>query len=391
MVGSLLREVLEAIHDPRPGSCLAGWSCVRSIDSLQRACAARTDVIALAGGLPDPALFPREAMRRAMATVMAEPKLGALQYGWPEGDEKLRGWIARRVGARADEVIVTAGAQQAIALATSTIPRAGTIGVAPATYAAALELFATQGLTSSSEAAASVDAFYLVPEIGNPEGLPLDEALAEIVRTASVPVIVDDAYAELRFDGARTHVGDRFSSAWRIGTFAKTLCPGLRVGWLVPPSEHRALVLRLKHDADLHASGLGQAVLAELLRTWDYDAHLARARKVYARRADALARALRTHLPSWTFREPEGGFSFFVDTSFRGNDVAFLAVASAHGVSFDPGRMFRAEPRERIELRLCHCNVDAPLLEEGVKRLARAWRDFTSDSCEARRSDPRPA
>jgi 2-aminoadipate transaminase len=346
-------------------------------------------VIALAGGLPDPALFPRVAMQRALATVMAEPKLVALQYGWPEGDEKLRKWIAARLGVRAGDVIVTAGAQQAIALATSVLPRGGTIGVAPATYAAALELFATQGLTPSD--GTSVDAFYLVPEIGNPEGLPLDERLGEIVRTSSVPVIVDDAYAELRFDGARARVANRFSRVWRIGTFAKTLCPGLRVGWLVPPPEYHALVLRLKHDADLQANGLGQAVLAELLRTWDYDAHLERARTIYARRAAALASALRERLPSWTFREPEGGFSIFVDTNHAGNDVAFLAVASAHGVSFDPGRMFRIVPRDRIELRLCHCNVGESLLEEGVKRLGRAWDVFTSGSCEGRRSDPRPA
>lgn len=328
-------------------------------------------------------------MQRAIDAVMAEPQLGALQYGWPEGDEKLRRWIGQRIGVRAEDVIVTAGAQQAIALATSLLPRGGTIGVAPATYPAALELFATQGLTPSE--GSNVDAFYLVPEIGNPEGLPLDDVLAEIVRTSSVPVIADDAYAELRFDGKRTRVADRFSRVWRIGTFAKTLCPGLRVGWIVPPPEYRALVLRLKHDADLQANGLGQAVVAELLRTWDYDAHLERARAVYARRADALVAALRRRLPSWTFREPEGGFSVFVDTGRSGNDVAFLAVASAHGVSFDPGRMFRAYARDRIELRLCHCNVAEPLLEEGVKRLARAWTAFTSDTSAATRSDRRPA
>jgi len=321
---------------------------------------------------------------------MAEPKLGALQYGWPEGDEKLRRWIAQRLRVGAEDVIVTAGAQQAIALATATLPRGGSIGVAPATYAAALELFATQGLVPT-EATNNVDAFYLVPEIGNPEGLPLDEGLAEIVRTSNVPVITDDAYAELRFDGASGRVANRFSEVWRIGTFAKTLCPGLRVGWLVPPPQYRPLVLRLKHDADLQANGLGQAVLAELLRTWDYDAHLSRARRVYADRAGALVTALRKHLPSWTFREPEGGFSLFVDTNHAGNDVAFLAVASAYGVSFDPGRMFRTIPRENIELRLCHCNVVAPVLEEGVQRLARAWRVFTSDSCAAPRRDHRPA
>jgi 2-aminoadipate transaminase len=373
------------------GSCLAGFShVVRSIESLQRACAARTDVIALAGGLPDPALFPRDAMRSALTTVMAEPKLAALQYGWPEGDEKLRRWIAQRVRVAAEDVIVTAGAQQAIAIAAAMIPRGRTIGVAPATYPGALELFATHGLVPSE--GPNADAFYLVPEIGNPEGLPLDPRLAEIVRASDVPVIADEAYAELRFDGRpTTRVADRFSPVWRVGTFAKTLCPGLRVGWLVPPPPHRARALRLKHDADLQASGLGQAVLAELLRTWDYDAHLDRARHVYARRAEALVAALRRRLPSWTFSEPEGGFSLFANTNLPGDDVAFLAVASAHGVSFDPGRMFRISRRATIELRLCHCNVAEPLLEEGVRRLARAWSVFTSRSSGAQRPDRGPA
>jgi 2-aminoadipate transaminase len=353
--------------------CLARLHDVRSIESIQRACAARSDVIALAGGLPDPVLFPRSAMQRAMEVVMAEPKLGALQYGWPEGDPSLRAWIGARLGVTQDDVIVTAGAQQAIALAIDALAaRGGVVGVAPTTYPAALELFRSRGLDVTDDADPNV--FYLVPEIGNPEGLPLDAAIAERARTTNVPVIADDAYAELRFDPReRTRVSAGFSPVWRIGTFAKTLCPGLRVGWIAPPPEYRALVLRLKHDADLQSNGLGQAVLAELLRTWDYDAHLARARAVYARRASALMDAVRRHVPSWTFREPEGGFSIFVDTNAPGNDVAFLALASAHGVSFDPGRMFRTREHATIELRLCHCNVAEPQIEEGVKRLSKAW------------------
>ena len=243
---------------------------------------------------------------------------------------------------------------------------------------------------SRSRTATGADVFYVIPEIGNPEGLPLDAELAGIVRASNAPVIADDAYAELRFDGARTRILDSSSRVWRVGTFAKTLCPGLRVGWLVPPREHRGHVLRLKHGADLQANGLGQAVLAELLEAWDYDAHLECARRVYGRRAGALASALRTHLPSWTFREPEGGFSIFVDTGVPGDDVALLAVASAHGVSFDPGRMFRARDDGRVGLRLCHCNVAEPLLEEGVRRLARAWSAFNRDSSGAAPASRRP-
>lgn len=352
-----------------------------TIDALQRACAARGDVVGLAGGLPDPALFPREPMRRALAAVVRDPRLAAFQYGWPEGDEALRAWLAKRLSTPARpleprDVIVTAGAQQAIALAVETLAaRGASIGVSRETYPAALDLFRARGLSPTDAPRARVH--YLMTEIGNPAGLPLDAAFAARVRASRAPVIADDAYAELRFDGARTRRGDAFESVFRVATFAKTLCPGLRIGCVVPPPEHRARVLRLKHDHDLQASGLGQAVLAELFRRFDYDAHLRRVRAVYARRAAALADALRARLPSFRFREPEGGFSIFVDTCEPGDDVALLAVASAHGVSFDPGRLFRPRPHETMELRLCHSNADETVVAEGVARLARAWRAFT--------------
>ncbi|HEY1954496.1 MAG TPA: PLP-dependent aminotransferase family protein [Polyangiaceae bacterium] len=360
------------------------------IDALQRACAARSDVIGLAGGLPDPSLFPREAMQSALAAVMHDPKLAALQYSWPEGDPSLRAWLAARLSTEscpldASDVIVTAGAQQAIAIAIDVLAERGaSVGVAPASYPAALDLFRTRGLALTDCARASV--FYLTPEIGNPEGLPIDEALAARPRAAHAPIIADDAYAELRFDGARTR--RPFDTVWRVATFAKTLCPGLRIGCLVPPREHRARALRLKRDADLQASGVGQAALVELLRCFDYDAHLARVRAVYARRASALADAIRAHFPAWKFREPQGGFSIFVDTCTPGDDVALLAAASAHGVSFDPGSAFRARPHETMELRVCYSNASESLLAEGIARLSHAWSSFTARDGDATRRSP---
>ena len=353
-------------------------------------------MIGLAGGLPDASLFPRDAVRSALAAVMRDPKLAALQYGWPEGDEPMRAWLASRLSTEAhplgpDDVIVTAGAQQAIAIAIESLAEPGaTIGVSSASYPAALDLFRARGLTPTDAGRAQM--FYLMPEIGNPGGLPLDEASAARVRETRAPVIADDAYAELRFDGVRTRHGE-FDSAWRVATFAKTLCPGLRIGCLVPPREHRARALRMKRGADLQASGLGQAVLAELLRCFDYDAHLARVRAVYARRASALAASIRARFPAWKFSEPEGGFSIFVDTCTPGDDVAFLALASAHGVSFDPGRTFRVRPRDTIELRLCYSNVDERSIAEGVGRLARAWSAFTRGGGDGAKSEsraPRP-
>ena len=368
-----------------------------AIDALQRACAARADVIGLAGGLPDPALFPRAAMHAAMDAVVRARGLGAFQYGWPEGDGRLREWLARRLSSPgrplgAEDVVVTAGAQQAIALAVDALAPAR-VGVGAATYPALLALLRARGVPATDGPRASV--FYAMPEIGNPEGLPMDRGFARALGRA--PAIADGAYAELRFDGASARA--ELARPWTVFTFAKTLCPGLRIGCLVPPRERRAQVLRLKHVADLQASGLGQCMLAELLARLDYDEHLARLRAVYARRAEALADSLRRHLPSWSFREPAGGFSIFVDTHEPGDDVALLAAASAQGVSFDPGRLFRVRPHETLELRLCFSNASERRIDQGVARLARAWTAFTSRAraadarrrCRARRTTRPPS
>jgi 2-aminoadipate transaminase len=155
-----------------------------------------------------------------------------------------------------------------------------------------------------------------------------------------------------------------------VGTLSKTLCPGLRVGWLVPPPADRMRALRAKRDADLQAGSLAQSIVREYLAHEDWGARLARARAFYAGRAERLARALRRRLPSWRFRDPEGGFSIFVETDLEGDDARLLATATRAGVSFDPGRLFRVDERSSpIALRLCFSTVSPRDLDEAARRL----------------------
>ncbi len=142
------------------------------IDRLQRL-AAQRGVLSLAGGMPDPSLFPRAELQAACASAIAAPRSEALQYAWPEGSTKLRAWIAERLcrrGARvgADDVIVTSGAQQALSIAVSLLVGAGTrVRVDRACYPSALDLFRRAGatLTSSAEPAHVV---YRMPGVRNP-------------------------------------------------------------------------------------------------------------------------------------------------------------------------------------------------------------------------------
>jgi 2-aminoadipate transaminase len=363
------------------------------IDRLQRKSAAEPTVLSLAGGLPAPDLFPRQIIASACVAVLEHSGCAALQYGWPEGDPELRSWVSRRLQARgatvqAEDVVITSGAQQAIALSIDALLEpGGTIHVDAESYPSALDLFRARGLKLTTSLAA--EAAYVMPGVSNPRGTDLAPDKLEALLRSNLPILADEAYSELRFDGRAAplllaRAGER---TFHIGTFSKTLCPGFRIGWLVPPRAYREKVLRLKADADLQANSLSQSILSETLRTWDYDAHLARARNEYARRAERLLRALRRHLPAFRVQPAEGGFSLFLEADRAGDDTRFLAAAIEEGVSFDPGRSFRAhDTGAPLTLRLCHSNLRVGVIDEAVRRLARAWAAFSNHHRASRRS-----
>jgi 2-aminoadipate transaminase len=358
-----------------------------AIDRLQRVSARRTGLIGLAGGLPDASLFPRTALHAAFARALSGSDEGGscLQYDWPEGSQPLRRWIAARLAARgADvsegDVIVTSGAQQALAIATSQLARPGdAVDVDERAYPAALDLFRGRELrlVSSSEARWCAPRFsYVMPGVANPTGVGLSPERIVDLLAGTHAIVADEAYAELRFDGALPPLllASARDRTWHVGTFSKTLCPGLRVGFLVPPRSHRAAALAAKQDADLQAGTLAQSILAHFLSVDDFDARLERIRKIYADRAGQLVRALRQTFPSFRVHEPEGGFSVWVETDAPGDDVALLHAAIKHGVSFDPGRVFHRSPEPgALSLRLCHSSAPITDLAEGVARLAKAF------------------
>jgi 2-aminoadipate transaminase len=353
------------------------------IDRLQRISAKMGGVLGLAGGLPADELFPRKLLADAFLSAVATPSSGALQYGWPEGNEGLRRWIAGRLAARGacvrdDDVIVTSGAQQALSIASQLLALGGKrIEVDAETYPAALDLFRAHGATTVAVGTApNVASAYVVTGVSNPRGCGLSPERRAALLETTMPLIVDEAYAELRFDGVvdRPLLADARDRVLHVGTFSKTLCPGLRVGWLVPPITLREEAMRIKRDTDLQAGSLAQAVLEGYLATGDFDTRLVRARRTYATRAARLVRAVRRHLPWVRVSEPEGGFALWLETDLQGVDEArALATATSHGVTFDPGSMFRAtEAPAPFAMRLCCSTLRGDALDEAARRLARA-------------------
>jgi 2-aminoadipate transaminase len=347
------------------------------IDRLQRRSVTNPGVLSLAGGLPSEETFPLEGLAQALRNAGAR----ALQYDWPEGQAELRTQIAARLarrGAAVDpgDIIVTNGAQQAIDIATRVVTEEGdTVSVPAECYPAALELFRARGLCLTTGSHADAKLAYAMPAIANPTGAVLSRPERDALLRDSRFVLEDDAYAELAFDGRCDSPLFPFASdhVAHVGTFSKTLCPGLRVGWLVVPSAYREAARRAKQLADLQSNGLAQCMVERFLALEDFDRHLERLREYYSRRAAALAEAVHRELPSFPFREPRGGFSLWVTTELEGDDAELLATALTHGVSFDPGGDFRPDgAASPLAMRLAFSSLPIPSMRDAARRLARA-------------------
>jgi 2-aminoadipate transaminase len=347
-----------------------------------RRLAAGPGVINLGGGLPSEAQFPRAELSRSFLRVLGAGS-SALQYGWAEGEAKLRELVARRLVARgarveADDVIITNGGQQAISIATQVLLRRGqAIGVEETSYSAALELFRQRGLrlTSLAKGRASY-----VMSLNNPSGAVLAPETRAALLARGTPIIEDDAYGDLVFETPKVPLllADAPGRTYHVGTFSKTLCPGLRVGWLVVPRGQRARAVRTKEADDLQANSLAQAVVSDYLAHADFSARLGVLRRFYRRRATRLANAVRRALPGWRFQFPEGGFCLWLETDARVSERRFSEVALDEGVSFDAGSSFQPSRADGpMRLRLCFSLAAPDTFERGVRRLARAWARIT--------------
>jgi len=321
--------------------------------------AERPDILSFAGGLPAPELFPIEALAEAHARVLAVDGAAALQYAATEGYGPLRDWIAARlraigIDADADRTLITTGSQQGIDLAARVLLDPGDrVAVENPSYLAALQAFGLaeacpvpienddDGLRVDDlarvHAAAPIRLIYIVPNFQNPRGTTLSlerrAALAAFAADHDVPILEDDPYRELRYDGAPLRPLAAFDRApvIHLGTFSKTLAPGLRVGWATGPAELVRAMTVAKQASDLHSSGLSQRAVAALFERFDYDDHLATLRRVYGERRTAMLTALERHMPPGTRRtRPEGGMFTWLQlpVGLRAADLFDAALAA---------------------------------------------------------------
>ncbi|HUU47102.1 MAG TPA: PLP-dependent aminotransferase family protein [Acidobacteriota bacterium] len=359
-------------------------------------------VISFAGGLPAPELFPVEEIRAAADRVLTRFGSQALQYSLSMGYPPLREFIAERLSSpgvqlTADNIMITAGSQQGLdAVGRAFIERGDYVITSRPTYVGALQAFnyygARYALAEMDEdgmivdridslvAAHSPRLIYVVPNFQNPTGISMTEGrrrfLVDKAHQHSLPIIDDNPYGELRYSGdpipSVKSLGGQ--AVIQLGTFSKTISPGLRIGWLAASRQTMGVLERVKQCTDLHTNTFAQYVIYEYVQDGALDRHIERLIGAYRERRDAMLRALSEFFPeSITWTKPEGGLFLWVRLPEGVDASALLKPAIEEKVAYVPGMPFYPTGEGANTLRLNFSNASLEDIHEGIKRLGRVF------------------
>src|SRR5579862_1849029 len=371
----------------------------------------RPEVISFAGGLPAPEVFPVKRFQEACRTVLDQHGPQALQYGSTEGYEPLREMIAQHIArygilAKAENVLITSGSQQALDLIGKLLINSGDrVLVEAPTYLGAIQAFNVYGAqfisvpldndglrTDQLEDALRMSPkfMYILPNFQNPAGVTLSEdrrhQLILLADKYGIPIIEDDPYGQLRYEGEhiaplvvldrenlRRDNGFTLGNVIYLSTFSKTLAPGIRLAWIVAPEDVISKLVLLKQAADLHTSTFNQWVAYEVARDGFLDQHVKLIRQVYRERRDVMLQALHEYFPhevTWT--HPKGGLFLWVTMPKGMDSKALFQAAIAEDVAFVPGDSFYAnnghEGGRLMRLNFSHSQPEQ--IREGIRRLS---------------------
>jgi len=368
------------------------------------------DVISFGGGLPAPELFPTEAIAQCTREVMEEYGARALQYTVTDGIPEMREWVAQRLTRRlgtpfdAHQIIIVNGSQQGLDLLAKILIDPGDhIVLENPSYLGAIHAFDAyqarylavdtdeDGMVPESlehvlaHAQPPPKFVYLVANFQNPTGRTLSgdrrERIVRICEHFGVPIVEDDPYGELRFEGENLPPLVSYPTSGTViysGTGSKILAPGMRVAWLAvrDADVHEKIVLA-KQGADLQSGTLTQYLFARVVsRAAEFERHVETIRKVYHQRRDVMYDALAESMPKTvTFNRPQGGM--FLWARARGVDTTdLLQVSAKDGVVFVPGVSFYPHCDVTDGMRLNFSNASPEKIREGIHRLSVAIREM---------------
>lgn len=362
------------------------------------------DVISFAGGLPAPELFPVREFEEACAHVLRTDGQRALQYGLTEGYAPLREALTEKmakygVEAAPSNILLTNGSQQALDLLGRVFIGSGDVIITgKPTYLGALQAWKVydprivgipvddEGMRMDAlEAALKTENpkfIYILPNFHNPMGVTLTlerrKKLVELAAKYGAPMIEDDPYGELRFEGEDLPpiVVLHKENVIYLSTFSKILAPGIRLGWVVAPEAIVKKLVQAKQATDLHTSTLLQMITYDIMKRGILKAHAKEIKRVYGERRHLMTSTMEEHFPKGvTWTRPEGGLFMWVRTPEHINCMELLEKAVENKVAFVPGTVFYPDETGHNTLRLNFSNAQPDKIVEGIKRLGRVLQE----------------
>ncbi len=367
--------------------------------------AADEKVISFAGGLPNPKFFPIKEMQEACNTVLEKDGANALQYNVTEGYYSLREYIANRykekdgIDVSPEEIIITSGSQQALDIIAKTFINEGeTILLEKPSYLGAIEAFSiyepnfcevdmeSDGIDIDALEKAveenEIKFFYSVTNFQNPSGITYSaekrERVAKIIKKKDILLIEDNPYGDLRFVGEAVPSMKKFyDNTIILGSFSKIVAPSFRMGWIYAKKELIDKFSVAKQASDFHTNYFTQRIMHQYLTDNNIDDHIEKIIQSYGFQRRSMIEAIEKYFPKEvSFTKPEGGMFLWVTLPKNIKAIELFHKAIEENIAFVPGLPFYAKEKVENTLRLNYSNVDAEVIDRGIKKLGQIIKEM---------------
>ena len=357
-------------------------------------------VTSFAGGLPNPISFPQEALKESACNIIDNYGAKVFQYSTTEGYLPLRQFVADKynknfgLNIKPADVLITTGSQQALDLIAKALLNNGDkVIVEEPGYLGAIQAFCMfepqfmpvtlehEGLNLEeleNALKAGAKFAYLVPNFQNPSGLTYTqerrEAICKLFDKYDTVLVEDDPYGELRFKGKKLpYIGaGKLAHSVLLGTFSKTVTPGMRLGYIITQDEElMGHLVTAKQSSDLHTNIFSQYMIADYLAHNEYQKHVDKITALYREQSDSMLSAMREFFPPHVrYTEPEGGMFIWVTLPEGQSALALFHKEMEKKVAFVPGDPFYVDKHDVNTFRLNYTNSTDEMIRDGIKRLA---------------------
>ncbi|MCK5592692.1 PLP-dependent aminotransferase family protein [Candidatus Bathyarchaeota archaeon] len=372
--------------------------------------ARRPGMISFAGGLPDPQTFPVKELEDIACHLLQEKGAIALQYGPTQGEPPLREEIAdwmsgEKASIKPENILITNGSQQGLDIVSKVFldPEDSVIVGLP-TYVGGLQAFNAyrakmigvpqdeagmrmdlleKALAKLAKRGKKPKLIYVVPDFQNPSGVTMSmqrrKKLLQIAYQYAVPILEDSPYRDLRYVGKNVpaiYCLDTQNQVIVLGTFSKLLCPGLRIAWIIAPTEWMDRMIVAKQAMDLCSPTFTQLLVAEYLRRGLLPMQIEKIRKLYGRKLKVMLNALNQHMPEGVkWSKPKGGLFLWVELPKKMSANDLFPKAIRYKVAYVIGSAFHCNGEGQNTLRINFSYAPESQIIEGIQRLAKMFKE----------------